>query len=205
MCYLFLSYVNTADLRSPLRLCGGVGISGSWILSIIFYLTDFLIVCKFNRICCTFLNWSVCVAYLAAVSLCPQYTNCTYERPQGAHCNKVQTILLPEFTKYLFISICKTHNQDHHSSVLYIADSSLPEYYSVSTGKLLATLRRTVVTSSSRSSRVLSYWAAWPCSVRHNNAAKCWWLFTGRHGITSQKTWIFIITILSTLNRTSPT
>lgn len=187
MYYLFLSYVfyvNTADLRSPLCLCDGVGTSASWILSMIFYLTEFLILCKFNRIFCTFLNWSVCVSYLAAVSLCMQYTNCIYERPQGAHCNKVRTIVLPQFTEQLFMSFCKTHNQDHHSSVLYVVDSNLPECYAVSTGKLSPTFRRTVVTSSSRSSRVLPYWAAWPCSVRHKIAAQCWWLYLStRHNI----------------------
>ena len=101
VCTLFLSYVNTADLGSPLRLCGGVGTSGSWMLSVNFYIPDFLILCKFNRIFCNFLNWSVCVGYIAAVSLCMQYVNCKYERPQNAHYNKLQTIFLPEFTEQI--------------------------------------------------------------------------------------------------------
>ena len=170
MCFI----VSTADLCSPLGLCGGDGTSGSWVLSIIFYLPDFLIPCKFNRIFCTFLNWSACVVHLAAVSLRMQYMNCKCEMPQSARCNKVQTIVLPEFTEQIFVSLYKSHKKDHLSSVPYVGDSSLPECYAVSTGKLLPTFRRTVVTSSSRSSRVLSLWAAWPCSARHKNASQCW-------------------------------
>jgi len=89
--------------------------------------------------------------------------NCKYERPQDTHYNNVQTIVFPEFTEQTFISLCKAHNENHHSSVPYVAHSSLPEYYAVSIGKILPTFRRTVVPSSSCSRRVMSYWAAWPC------------------------------------------